>query len=389
MLRPRAVAEPTYELWRTREPFASLTDDEARAVEPHLAVLHVPAGAYLFHEGDEAKDFFLLLGGDLEIRKREERRAIEHVIGRVASGETVGELGVLDESRRAAAVRARTAAVVVSVRWAPLQATEEAAASPLRGAYRKLRRALLASVVQQLRAQGVSAASAAQTRVAMGDLIVSLLILFCAYVLLFGSLPYLDEAIPWDVALLSFPIQLVFGVVGWRLMRSSGFPLSEHGLGVRHLFGSLLEGVLFTVPLLGVVTGIKAAVMVWSGSFGRLPLLEHTDVPSRLASPHVQSWLAIYAVSCLVQELVVRGALQSTFMRFLTGPRAIARAIWVTGLLFAVTHLHLGLQFALAALAPGLFWGWLYARKPSLAGVTLSHFAVGAYVFFFLGLRVS
>jgi len=42
---------------------------------------------------------------------------------------------------------------------------------------------------------------------------------------------------------------------------------------------------------------------------------------------------------------------------------------------------------ALTALAfiPGVFWGYLYARRPNLLGVSLSHTAVGAYVFFVLG----
>jgi membrane protease YdiL (CAAX protease family) len=37
---------------------------------------------------------------------------------------------------------------------------------------------------------------------------------------------------------------------------------------------------------------------------------------------------------------------------------------------------------------PGLFWGWLYARRPNLIGPTISHIAVGAFVFFIMGVNV-
>jgi membrane protease YdiL (CAAX protease family) len=35
-----------------------------------------------------------------------------------------------------------------------------------------------------------------------------------------------------------------------------------------------------------------------------------------------------------------------------------------------------------------VFWGWLFARRRNLAGPTLSHFVVGAFVFFVLGISL-
>jgi membrane protease YdiL (CAAX protease family) len=90
-------------------------------------------------------------------------------------------------------------------------------------------------------------------------------------------------------------------------------------------------------------------------------------------------------ISSAVQELIVRGALQSSLEMFLTGPRRVKNAILVSGLLFAALHIHIGFVLALVAFVPGLFWGVLYARKRNLIGVTLSHIAVGVYAFFILG----
>lgn len=54
--------------------------------------------------------------------------------------------------------------------------------------------------------------------------------------------------------------------------------------------------------------------------------------------------------------------------------------------MFSVNHLHLSFLFALLAFIPGLFWGVLFHRRPNLVGPTLSHFVVGGYVFFVLGI---
>ena len=94
------------------------------------------------------------------------------------------------------------------------------------------------------------------------------------------------------------------------------------------------------------------------------------------------------ALSSAVQELIVRGALQSSLESFLTGENSKRNAIIVSGLLFAVTHLHMSFLFAALVLLPGMFWGWLFARRRNLLGVTLSHIVVGAFVFFVLGIKL-
>jgi membrane protease YdiL (CAAX protease family) len=126
-------------------------------------------------------------------------------------------------------------------------------------------------------------------------------------------------------------------------------------------------------------------VPAWRGR----PTIEHSDILVRLADPEVQLLLSIYAASALVQELIVRSALQSSLEDLLSGRGRTVAPIVVAALMFSVNHLHMSFVFALLAFLPGLFWGWLFHRKRHLAGVTLSHFAIGAFVFFVLGVRLQ
>jgi membrane protease YdiL (CAAX protease family) len=147
----------------------------------------------------------------------------------------------------------------------------------------------------------------------------------------------------------------------------------------------VLEAVVLTPPFLALVTVLKWSVMQVTPRWASLAVVAYPDVAARLSDPAVVKLLVIYAVSSAVQELIVRGALQSSLQLFLVGARSVQRAILVSAVLFAAMHLHMGFLFAAFAFVPGLFWGWLYARRPNLVGVTLSHVAVGAYVFFVLG----
>ena len=69
---------------------------------------HVPPGRELVHEGDAARDTFLVLDGSARVTAQ--GRLITHV----GPGEFVGELALLDGGRRSASVTADTAMQVVA-----------------------------------------------------------------------------------------------------------------------------------------------------------------------------------------------------------------------------------------------------------------------------------
>ena len=120
-----------------------------------------------------------------------------------------------------------------------------------------------------------------------------------------------------------------------------------------------------------------------------MPVVESTDFARLVDDPRIRTLLVVYVVSCVVQELIVRSALQASLHLFLTGKFARWRAVAVCALVFATNHLHMSALFAAAALAPGLVWGWMFDQKRNLAGVVISHAVVGIWVFFLLGVNVG
>lgn len=87
-----------------------------------------------------------------------------------------------------------------------------------------------------------------------------------------------------------------------------------------------------------------------------------------------------------MQELIVRGVLQSSFYEFITGRHRNFWAILLSNLLFSITHMHLSLAASFIVFVPGLFWGWLYSRYRTLVGVIFSHLFIGIWAFFIVGI---
>jgi membrane protease YdiL (CAAX protease family) len=363
--------------WRRTELFASLEESDLQALQALAIRRELPRDTILTAEGERVSALTILTTGSAAVFKREKlHRDREHRVGSIGPGEVVGELSLIDRQPASATVRTAEPCVAYAIPFEAIDRSPHA---------EKLVGHLARVVSRRMRKEVDASLETAQRRAAVGGFLVNVLFLLCGYTLVLSSLPVFEPRLEWDVALLSFPLQLVFGVGAWRFIRATGYPLRDFGIGLRSAVGSLVESVLFTIPLLGAVTGLKWAILIATPALANAPLIEHVDVAARLQDPHVQTWLAIYGFSCLVQELIVRGALQSSLEMFLVGEGRVWRAVVVSALIFAVNHLHLSLTFALAAFVPGLFWGWLFARRRNLLGPTISHIVVGSYVFFILG----
>ena len=366
--------------------FDGLSDSQFAELAPFLEPRSLGAGELLVREGEPAEKLFILTRGTLEVLKTNPRSGREHSLALLEPGDLVGDVALFDRLPRSASVRAPAVAEVQALPFAALRPGSSGSGKLSVNLYQRLLENLAATLALRFRDQSVRAVESAERRALMGNFIVRLLILVCLYTFLLSGLEQLGGKLVANTSYISIPLQLIFGVGAWRFIRSTKRPLSEFGLSHHNLIGSLLESVLFTVPVLGLLIAIKWVALKLGGS--DYPLIEFPDVAARLSESRVLWLLGIYAVSSAVQELIVRSALQSSLEGWLTGPRRVWNAVLVSALLFSITHLHMSFHFAALAFLPGLFWGWLFARRRNLLGVTLSHVAVGGFVFFILGVRI-
>lgn len=377
--------------WAEASIYGGLDDDALRAIADFVEVRELAADAFLVREGEPASELYALQSGRLEVLKRDPQTGREHRIAGIEPGRMVGEIGVLGGFPRTASVRALEHSRLVALEFQELRKRAESdkrADAPLRRPYQQIVSNVARLMSTRLRDNAQAALVREVRAAAMGQFLVNVLILLCVYVVLLSALPNVSRHLPNSTSFVSIPLQIVFAIGSWAFIKSTGYPLHLFGLSYRHALGSLIEATIFTIPFLGLITAVKWLVITIGSDSGAVPLFEHPEPLVHLQAPGVAALFGVYALSSIVQELIVRCALQSSLQMFLTGPRARQRAILLSALVFSVTHLHMSPLFAMLAFVPGVFWGYLYARRPNLLGVSLSHTAVGGFVFFVLGTNI-
>lgn len=372
----RLSAPPPARSLRDVSPFNELDDPTIAALDRDAVWLDVNRGTRIVEEGSASDTLHVLVKGRAEVRKREEHRpTVEHTLAEIDAGELIGEVGYFDRLPRPLTVQLLEDSVVLQVPYASIER------------HAALQALLTRRLAARVRRAGFDSLEGERRRAALGELIVKVVVLLCGYAVLISWLPRL-QSLPSSSSYISLPIIVFMGFGAWRYVRNTGYPLDEFGLGRKALGWSLLEAVLFTPPFCAALVAIKWLLMRSKPAWRAMPLFEHRDWVARLQQPFVLKLMLLYLASAVVQEFVVRSALQAGLESFLLNRRRRWSAIVVAALMFSVNHLHMSAMFAACAFVPGMFWGWLFSRRRHLVGPTLSHFVVGVFMFFVLGVSL-
>jgi CRP-like cAMP-binding protein len=101
--------------------FGGLTDEDLRHLVATLQVLTPPPGEILFREGDQGRDMFVVLEGEVEVLKRSKTGADARV-AMLGPGDWFGEMSILDVQPRSATVVGLAPSRLLKIRTQDLEA---------------------------------------------------------------------------------------------------------------------------------------------------------------------------------------------------------------------------------------------------------------------------
>ena len=96
-------APPTSDTLRDIGLFGALSDEVLNYLVATLPVVTFEAGDHVFREGDQAREMFVVLGGEVEVLKRA-KRGSEARVALLGPGDWFGEMSILDVQTRSATV---------------------------------------------------------------------------------------------------------------------------------------------------------------------------------------------------------------------------------------------------------------------------------------------
>ena len=187
---------------------------------------------------------------------------------------------------------------------------------------------------------------------------------------------------------------IFFGIACILLVKRSHYSHEFYGLSFKNWQKNAVEAVLFTIPILIFMVGLKWFLIKTVPEFNKLSVFEfgnksHTFLqtafdhifgkPQKLVNFHIL--LIFYILLVPVQEFIARGCMQGALRNFFTTPNRAFLAILTSNLLFGLFHGLKSFTFALCAFFLGIVWGWIYERQKTIIGPCVSHMLVGVWAF--------
>ena len=105
-VKPGVLGQSTEEFLAVVPLFAGLSAAERRLVAQHAQTVALPAGAWLFHQGDEADAMYVVRTGRVEVVEQAPGGG-HHVVRELRAGTPLGELGLIRQAPRTAGARVR------------------------------------------------------------------------------------------------------------------------------------------------------------------------------------------------------------------------------------------------------------------------------------------
>jgi CRP-like cAMP-binding protein len=376
--------------WRAHALFKGLSDDQRAQLRARLRQVRYGKDELVVEEGDSSDDVFIIALGSVEVSKRVPGSDKDQRLAELHAGECFGELGLLDRKPRSASIRALEPTRL----WALSVSDVRGLSAGTESLYSVLIRNLASAMAQRLRATNELAAASMEreleqmrSRVAMGTFLAYVVLLMSLYGFVLRAAANMAHTVS-ATTIVTVPIILGLASSLFIMMLRLHYPMRMYGLTLEKWKAHCLQALLWTLPVLAVITLAKFVLIHTVPRLSHAPLFDiYAAVKPGAADKSYLVTLmgAVYLALVPLQEFVARGALQSSLQAFLVGHNSTFWAILISNAMFSASHLHLSTTFALLVFPAGVFWGILFSRQGSLVGPTLSHMLVGWWTLFVLG----
>lgn len=343
----------------------------------------------IINENEKGDHIYLILHGSVEIIKASQQEETSHLLAKLDRLSWFGEIALFNQEERSASVRTKEPTTVAAFSFRELKTLHHGQAIirtilahiatqrsvHLKGANEQL----LEAVRQELKTT--------KLHEEVGKFIIYTFVLFTVFVFMMKTIQNYGEKGTFQYFINSFLIVLI-GIWAFITVKGSSYPLEFYGISWKNAYKNAKEAVWLTLPFLLFFTVLKLGLIKYVDRFHHLNLFGPGQTASffdRLftSSPHegiYWLWLGAYTLLVPVQELIIRGCVQSCLTQFFRSSHRVLLSIVVSNLLFMTFHNLGSFKFSLFAGFFGLVWGWLYHKQKTLVGPIVSHAIGGFYV---------
>lgn len=376
--------------------FSKLSPELIRANISHFNVKNVEEGDVILAEGQKNQSIHIIHSGEAHVVKMAIGQTDAHVIATLSPGQEIGEMTVMDNSEASATVLAAKPMELIS-----LDLSGEDHDEKLQELCDQLQLQIGRRIASRLRDTNSGKVEVMEREVRIrreqavaGRFAITILTLVACYTIALRAILDLN-VYSWMEVYYSPLIIVAFMLAMVYMMIRSAMPLEAFGVTFKNGFKASADAIKYSLLFCVFLTGCKWLYIAAQSDAAALSVFQTADMFSSYDESGRFEWtiyflfMVAYALLCPVQELIGRCGVQAPLYIFLQGSEGKRHflSILVSNLMYAASHSHLNLSFAVVTFIPGLFWGWLFMRHKSLVGVSVSHAIIGCYALFALGLE--
>lgn len=360
-----------------------LTREQILALLPFFNPIRVKKGDWILREGEKGDHVFLLYKGSAEILKHNPELHELQKVARLEPGDWVGEMAHFEKISRSASVRATQDSEIFVFDFAAVDHHPE-----LKDVYRILALRLATLMSRRLREATETLVHTLKEKLhfshsinQVSRTIIYYFILIAGWINCYKLVKMFPNNELYADQFLTVLFVILGGLATILIVKSSHYPLSFYGLTTHKMGWYALEGLLYSLPIMGAILGLKWILIQHLSAFSHVELF-----PNPMASGHL-TWVSYavitvaYAVLVPVQEFVARGVLQSCLRNFFQGPDRAITANFTANILFQILHTVKDFWLAITTFFLGVFWGYLFEKQRSLVGASVSHALIGMWTY--------
>ncbi|MBN2689059.1 MAG: cyclic nucleotide-binding domain-containing protein [Gammaproteobacteria bacterium] len=368
----------------TSEIFNGLSPRQLKKLGKISNILELKSHETFVHENAIDKRLFVILSGEVEILKENADDHSLYSINTLGRGAVVGEMSILEDKPRSASVRTIKDTKLMEIDVENLQKHKDI--------YYQIAVNLGKNLALKIRTSNAHALAAirrelddSKAKLAVGVFIIVLITVTSLYTMLLRA-TFAWRSVFANTTTISLTMVLFFSISFTFFIYRSGYAWERFGFNLARWKRNTLAAVFYSFWIIALLIVLKLIAIILAFGGSHQPLFNPSSSFSKFSWKIYWITVGMYALTCPLQEFIVRGVLQSTLQQFLGDTRKDTWfAIVTSNVIFSAAHSHVEPLFILVSFTLGLFWGWLYSKQRSLLGVTVSHIIIGVFAVFVLG----
>ncbi len=362
--------------------FSSMGENSVSHILSESKLYQFEKNEFIIHEDTYSDEIYFLLDGTVKVTKKL-NNGDSDILGYIEKGSFFGENLIFGEKSRIATVSSLGITTVLIIKFKTIENLND------KEIYVKFLKIFHIQTVLFLKKTNNKISDINKKNKNISIFLINIVLFMSIYSIFQSTFNQIIKTI--DAKLVTTSIILSGNIFLFIRLKLLKIPIEKIGIKNTNLKKSLLESAIISFLIILAFIFLKYILIKYTSTFHHGTLFNSSKrrafIERGVIRSHYETFMLcfLYFFHAIFQEILVRGAMQTTFQELFNNKYKNFFAIFLSSLVFASCHSYFGIYQVFFVFFPGLFWGWMFHRQGNIFGAGLSHALIGLSYVEFIG----